>query len=200
MVDIDFNLLRTATELKGESDRAAAIVGTSVLETHLEQLLTKAMIDHKKVPDIFKGYAPLSTLSAKINISYFLGLIPTDLYEDLDYIRKIRNDFAHEHGPISFKDQSLADKVKKLKCIQPWLNIQRQINEEHLNLNKVEESENTYKLADNNEEPRNLWNLAVAVLTFELDGSTQLCQKHESPCDAFGLDSLTIVRSSEQAQ
>jgi len=60
-MDFDFSMLKNASELKGESDRAAAIVGTSILELRLEQLLSKVMIAHREVPEMFKGFAPLIT-------------------------------------------------------------------------------------------------------------------------------------------
>jgi DNA-binding MltR family transcriptional regulator len=179
MFEFDFKLLRMANELKGENDRAAAIVGTSVLETRLEELLTKIMISHKEVPNIFKGYAPLSTFSAKIRLSYFLGLIPEDIYKDLDRIREVRNRFAHELNPLSFEDQSTADIVKSLNCVQPFIKVFRRVNKD--DLAEVAESEDTYKMSEHNEEPRNLWNLAVSVLATELNALAHSYGKAVSP-------------------
>jgi DNA-binding MltR family transcriptional regulator len=91
-----------------ESDRGCVIFGAAMLEEELESLLraccrtdpstVKAVID-----PLFRGYAPLSTFAAKIQVSYALGFISKDLYKALDLVRKLRNDCAHEKAAVSFQ-------------------------------------------------------------------------------------------------
>jgi DNA-binding MltR family transcriptional regulator len=47
--------------------------------------------------------------------AYSLGLITGDERDDLDCIRDIRNDFAHQPTGPSFTDESIAKNVHKLK-------------------------------------------------------------------------------------
>ena len=82
-----------------ESDRGCVIFGAAILEDGLEQLLravcrTDSPSTVKIVDSLFQTYAPFSTFSAKIQVTYALGLIPKDLKEILDLVRKLRNEFA----------------------------------------------------------------------------------------------------------
>jgi DNA-binding MltR family transcriptional regulator len=137
------------------------------------------MIADKQVATLFEGEAPLSTFSSKIKLVYFFGLIPQELYRDLNLVRKIRNKFAHELDRLSFQDQSIADTVRALLCLKRFVTLFRQVDKEKLGT--VEESANFHKLAEVNEDPRNLWNLGVGVLAIELDRWRQACKKAVSP-------------------
>ncbi len=53
---------------------------------------------------LFRGYAPLSTFSAKIELCYAMGFISKKLYRSLTLVRKLRNDFAHEKHGVSFQE------------------------------------------------------------------------------------------------
>jgi len=118
MIDIDLSKLEAAEgELKGESDRAAAIVGASIIESQLEDLLTKAMIPDAQTAPLFDGYGPLSTLSAKISIIESFGFLPKDICKDLHLLRKIRNEFAHQHGGLSFDSPKISAWVSTFGCL-----------------------------------------------------------------------------------
>ncbi len=66
-----------------ETDRGAALLGSSYLDFHLEKYLRVFLIENKIVDELFKGYAPLATFSAKINFAYALGLINESLMKDI---------------------------------------------------------------------------------------------------------------------
>lgn len=102
-----------------ESDRGCVIFCAAMLEDELESLLRanclKAASVVKKVVDpMFQGYAPLSTFSAKIQVSYALGLIPEHVYEGLNLIRKLRNVFAHEKASVSFRSAKHRDLLMEI--------------------------------------------------------------------------------------
>jgi DNA-binding MltR family transcriptional regulator len=91
-----------------ESDRGCVIFCAAWLEDELEILIRahcrkepnvlKAVVD-----PLFKGYAPLSTFSAKIQVCYAMGFISKHLHKSLQLVRKLRNDFAHEKIGVSFQ-------------------------------------------------------------------------------------------------
>ena len=96
-----------------ESDRGCVIFGAAILEDKLELLLRSycrqdPQIIKRVVAPLFQGYAPLSTFSAKIQISFALGLIAERDFKALDLLRKLRNQFAHDKDIVSF--QSIAYK------------------------------------------------------------------------------------------
>lgn len=102
--------------LMKESDRGCAIFGASLLHTDLE-LLLKAYCrsDGKLGTDaLFATYAPLSTFSACIQIGYAFGLVPSHIKARLEIVRKLRNDFAHDAGPISFESPHCRDRLALL--------------------------------------------------------------------------------------
>lgn len=103
-------------EFEESSDRSVAIVSAAFLDEVLKRLLINFFLDnddHDK--RIFTGNGFLSTFSAKINLSYRLGLISKHEYELINKIRDIRNTFAHQLSDISFKTQSITDKCKNLR-------------------------------------------------------------------------------------
>lgn len=100
---------RMVDTYRGESDRAAAILGSSFVEAMLEDLLKVYLVDDKAVSELFKGDRPLATFSAKINIAFAVGLLPPNVRTDLDKIRKIRNHFAHHPEETNFSASPARD-------------------------------------------------------------------------------------------
>jgi DNA-binding MltR family transcriptional regulator len=102
-----------------ESDRGCAIFGAQILADDLESLLrTHFRSDDESVKKVvnplFATYAPLSSFSAKIQVAYAIRLITKGLKHHLDVIRRLRNEFAHEAGPIDFDDPRCRDKLRIL--------------------------------------------------------------------------------------
>jgi len=102
-------------EFKEESDRAAVILGAAKLDLYLYQILIKVLLPNPSgQDDLFDGDGPLSTFSAKIHLSYRMGLIDAGLAHSLHMIRKIRNAFAHEVTGCKLDSGSHRDRVKEL--------------------------------------------------------------------------------------
>lgn len=94
-----------------ESDRGCVIFGAALLEDKLELLLRSycrqdPQIIKQVVAPLFQGYAPLSTFSAKIQVSFALGLIPERVFKSLNLLRKLRNQFAHDKDIVSFQSNT----------------------------------------------------------------------------------------------
>ena len=108
-------------ELHRESDRAAAILAASRFEDSLrKRIMEKFIILNSELEkNIFDGYGPLSTFSAKIDIAFALGLYNEETRKGLHNIRKIRNEFAHAPKPIKFYDQEIAVLCRKLPTKAP---------------------------------------------------------------------------------
>ena len=98
-----------AKTLLKESDRGCVIFSAALLDEGLEMLIRAcchADITSIKssVDPLFQTYAPLSTFSGKIQLCYAFRLIPKVLRDNLELVRRMRNDFAHDYGPIDFND------------------------------------------------------------------------------------------------
>ena len=98
------NVAALRKELEGTSDRAALIVAGAFLDDVLRELLCEFLIkgteDHR---ELFEGTGALATFSAKIEMSFRLGLISEGEHRTLTAIRKVRNEFAHILGEMSFQ-------------------------------------------------------------------------------------------------
>lgn len=101
---------------KYESDRTVAIIAMCVLDDLLKKLLKLTLIPHRKSEVLFKDEHLLQTTSAKINMAFFLGVIPTIFYEDLITMNRIRNIFAHSMmADITFENERVCSLLLKLK-------------------------------------------------------------------------------------
>lgn len=116
-------------ELWGESERASVIVGSALLDETLRQIITNFLIQDKTSKkkhdkELFEGYGPLATFSARIKIAFRLGLISENEKRNLDLIRKMRNDFAHKIDDLSFDDKTIRGYVRTLNLTKTTDNIQ----------------------------------------------------------------------------
>ncbi len=112
MIDI---IRKIMADYLSESDRACAILIASHFEVTLEEILKKYFVPIKSNTDeLIDGYGPLGTFSAKIDISYRLGLISKKFSNDLHLVRKIRNHYAHNIGIISFDDDPIRSWVDSI--------------------------------------------------------------------------------------
>jgi hypothetical protein len=93
-------------EIPRQRDRGAGLIATSILEEHLMAAI-KARLDknddiHNKV---FKGSGSLASFHAKIDLGLLLGIYSPSVHTFLHEIRALRNDFAHNPLPVSFRSQ-----------------------------------------------------------------------------------------------
>jgi hypothetical protein len=100
--------------LRGESDRAAAILGASFLESAMRERFTDFLVDDPASTKLFEPYQPLSSFSALIDVSFCLGLLTRDMKADLNLIRKIRNHFAHHPEHFTFDMAPVSDWCREL--------------------------------------------------------------------------------------
>jgi len=109
---------RFLNEFNKESDRGAVLVAGTILDERLKDILKSFLSDTKSTVDLLEGFnAPLGTFSARITACFSLGLIQKNEFEELNLIRKIRNEFAHTWDNTTFETDSIKDLCSKL----PWL-------------------------------------------------------------------------------
>lgn len=109
-------------ELQSLPDRAAGIVGATILESRLGERLKKETADlaikekitlHERM---FHHSGPLGSFSARINLGFMLKIYDEEAWRDLDIIRSVRNDFAHLTGIGSFNTDTVRDRCGNLKA------------------------------------------------------------------------------------
>jgi hypothetical protein len=109
----DIDLESFISRFASESDRAAAVLGASLLDARLENLFKVKLIGDT---DSLLGInRPLSTFSSRINLALALQWIDSETADDLNTIRDIRNDFAHHlDHELSFETTSIANRCENL--------------------------------------------------------------------------------------
>jgi hypothetical protein len=89
-------------ELRGESDRACALLAGSALSDGLRELLAAYFVpltegEHDHI--FHDENAALGNFASRTEVSYALGLIGPDERRASNIIRRIRNQFAHTITP-----------------------------------------------------------------------------------------------------
>jgi DNA-binding MltR family transcriptional regulator len=89
-------------------DWPMVIVAATFLDRMLEFSI-QGKFKNKPTPaeeaDLFSGYGPLASFSAKIAVAYGLGIISPDARHDLRIIKNIRNEAAHRMKHFSLEDE-----------------------------------------------------------------------------------------------
>ena len=108
---------RFVEDLQNETDRGVALAAAAFLGDILGALLQAVFIDKRNVVDEILNQGCASSFAARTKLAYCLGLLGTKMYEDLNVIRKIRNEFSHSHHPASFDEPGIRDLCDQLKLV-----------------------------------------------------------------------------------
>jgi len=112
---LPFSILVFRQSLDFESDRGCALFAASFIDDALAILLRSSLVSDNKIEQaLFNGTAPLATFSSRISMSFYLGKLSLPCRQDLDVVRRIRNEFAHRADAISFTDKVIADRCRAL--------------------------------------------------------------------------------------
>lgn len=96
-------------------ERGLILAIASFAEDALGDLIRTFLLPGESATQLLDGFnAPIGTFSTRIKMAYSLGLVTKRQYEDLDRLRRIRNEFAHNWEPISFADQKIAAHISAL--------------------------------------------------------------------------------------
>jgi hypothetical protein len=96
-------------ELEGDNDRAAILVGASIVENALGRCIRSRLREPSTDEErqaLFSENGILGTFSELIWMAYFMRLIGPLARRNLDLIRLIRNHAAHDMNPLSFSETS----------------------------------------------------------------------------------------------
>jgi mannitol operon repressor len=116
-----------------ESDRGAAVLAGSLLDECLEDCIKAFLIEEATAiaHELFEGTGPLATFYAKELIAFSLGLISQEMKQDLKYIRKVRNHFAHSHSETTFEEAQVRSWCSNLSLAKPIPDEKGEVFQEH---------------------------------------------------------------------
>ena len=90
------------------------LISVSYLKRQLKEIVSAFLCEGEASARLLEGFnAPLGTHAARAAAAAALGLISGREYRELETIRKIRNQFAHDHR-TSFSDQGIVDRCQNL--------------------------------------------------------------------------------------
>ena len=130
----------TFTEVLGWLDqfsgdeRYMIILGSARIDTCLERLLVRRLPVKPKGQDTLLGPdRPLGSFSARIALSYRLGMLDADFESMLQTIRKIRNDVAHSHSKPDLDLPPYSDRLEHLRSLAArsplWNGVMQRVRE-----------------------------------------------------------------------
>jgi hypothetical protein len=107
--------LQVFNELNSATDRAAAIVGGSIVELALQSALEAQLHRDEKLTDsLFRPSGAFGAFATKINLGFLVGIYGQTGRKELTIIKNIRNAFAHRLDIDGFDDIAIRDKVLNL--------------------------------------------------------------------------------------
>jgi len=102
--------------LEGETDRGLALAGHAYLDDAIKEFLCAYLLDSPEVVDrLMQPSGPLGSFGVRCDLAYSLGLVGSNMYSDLNQVRKIRNKFAHRYSRLDFSSSPVSDHCKNLK-------------------------------------------------------------------------------------
>ncbi|MFP2516956.1 MltR family transcriptional regulator [Buttiauxella agrestis] len=143
-----------------ESDRGAALLAASMLDESLLEILESWLIANKSSKELLaSGFAPLGSFAARLKAAHALGLIMDHEFNEIDLIRKIRNEFGHSWKEVSFEN----NKIKQLLNNLPWLGPD-----------------------DVKQEPKSKFSFAVSIILVDLLYRARLVKKEKLSSRVWG--------------
>lgn len=98
-----------------QDDRAMVLSLATFLEDTLGRLVLAYFRTCKATKELVEGFnAPLGTLGSRIKASYAFGLVTEDQFKDMEILRKVRNQFAHNWEGVSLERNDIQAMIGQL--------------------------------------------------------------------------------------
>lgn len=103
--------------LKNESDRAKLILASAWIDYFLLLKLQNEFSkgNSKARKNLFSLNGPFGTFSSKLNLAFCAGWIDSDVYHDIQIIKKLRNECAHSINVISLDEERIRKEIEEFQ-------------------------------------------------------------------------------------
>lgn len=109
------NLNRFMRLVGKQDERAMVLALATFIEDTLGRLFLAYFRSCKATKELVEGFnAPLGTLGSRIKAAYAFGLVTEQQFKDMELLRKIRNQFAHNWEGVSLERNDIAAMVGQL--------------------------------------------------------------------------------------
>jgi len=108
-------LNRFMSLVREQDDRAMVLSLATFLEDTLGRLLLAYFRTCKATKDLVEGFnAPLGTFGSRIKAVYAFGLVTDDQFKDMEILRKVRNQFAHNWEGVTLEQNDIKALIGQL--------------------------------------------------------------------------------------
>lgn len=162
-----------------ETDRACGVLGAALLDLKLKLTYERRLrCSQKEVKELLDGTGPLASFGTRIRVARALAWINEDAYTDLNTVRDIRNDFAHQWDhTLGFDNQSIADRCSNLRSASAYIHGWNDAAAVpgHLHSDVIRSMGSVFKT------PRRRYENAVTFLSQYLDDLTPAVLEYQGP-------------------
>lgn len=81
------------------------------------------------VGPLLQDSGPLGDLSVRLKLLFGLGVLPDDIYHDIEDIIKLKNHLNSDASDYEFTDPNILDPIKKLHLVKKMGMVQLEVNE-----------------------------------------------------------------------
>lgn len=81
------------------------------------------------VGPLLQDSGPLGDLSVRLKLLFGLGVLPDDIYHDIEDIIKLKNQLNSDASDYEFTDPNILEPIKKLHLVKKMGMVQLEVNE-----------------------------------------------------------------------
>ncbi len=115
------NLSEFLVGFNKETDRGAVLLAASIIDEWLSEILLNYLKENSVSKELIIGFnAPLGTFPARLKMAYSLSLIEEREFEEINLIRKFRNQFGHNWQDMNFESEKIKKEFDKIAWYGPY--------------------------------------------------------------------------------
>ncbi|WP_428773197.1 MltR family transcriptional regulator [Vibrio sp.] len=121
--------LNSATSVRGFFIASVDVLNESI-EALMQRIFRKDNFAVKSVVEpLLHDTGPLGNLSVRLKLLFGLGVLPDDIYHDIEDIIKLKNKLNSDGCDYEFTDPAILDTIQQLNLVQKMGMVQLPINE-----------------------------------------------------------------------
>lgn len=107
-------------ELHNASDRTLAIIGSALVENYLTDAIKRRLRQHANAANqLFQPTGAVGAFRSKVCLGFLMGIYEESIFDDLNRVATMRNDFAHKAEPLKFETPKIASQCSALSIVEP---------------------------------------------------------------------------------
>ena len=106
------------SELQHVSDRTVAVIGSALVENYLTDAIKRRLRKHPNaVNQLLQPDGAVGSFRSKVCLGFLIRIYEESIFDDLNRVAKMRNDFAHKAEPLTFDAPKIALQCRALTIV-----------------------------------------------------------------------------------